>query len=94
MNHYYVNLVYNELFFYRLFISYYNFILKNNLDLAPNMVKVDFRNRVFDKRKEIKSDYINNVIYDMNLNLINSQKAILSVNKKLIDISMTFPLHI
>lgn len=78
------NLVYNELLFYSTFVKYYNAAL----DTSPQFRNWDSNN--ISNLKEKQQKRIN--LSSNNLN--NSKKAINITMKMLMDLQMTFPIHI
>ncbi|HCB52037.1 TPA: hypothetical protein DEP21_05765 [Patescibacteria group bacterium] len=80
----FINLVYNELFFYNLFTEYYKIIL----EIQPNFKTRDEADIFKKTAKQAKR------IEDIEYDIAESREAIKITIRLLKEIQMTFPLHI
>lgn len=80
----FINLVYNELMYYGLFVEYYSYLLQNKSEFKNRNVK-NFSDKITNNQNRISE------MYD---NIDSSRKAIQTSIKILKEIQYTFPIHI
>lgn len=82
----YINLIYNEIFYYRLLFKFYeNQVLSNPKVIAPSS---------FNKNLTTAKDYFRDKIYQLNREINRMHGAISNTNKILNEIYSSFPLHV
>lgn len=80
----FINLIYNELMYYGLFVEYYSYLLQNKSEFKNRNVK-NFNDKIANNQ---------NRIWEMYDNIESSRKAIQTSIKILKEIQYTFPIHI
>ncbi|MCF7834964.1 hypothetical protein K9M48_02815 [Candidatus Gracilibacteria bacterium] len=82
----YINLIYNEIFYYRLLLKFYEEkVLSAPTEIAP---------APFNKDTTTAKNYFKNKIYEFNREINRMHSAVSNTTKMLNEIYATFPLHI
>jgi hypothetical protein len=81
---YFIDLVYNELLFYALFVDYYSYLLQNKSDFK-NWDIIEFQTKLTKNQKRVET---------MAMNFEKSREAIQTTIKILKELQYSFPIHI
>jgi hypothetical protein len=78
----FLNLMYNEFFYYRLFASYYSVMIQGNASTILQLSPTSITDEIYDRTTT------------MNDEIIRSQQALSTTLRMLRDMYSAFPLHI